>query len=140
MRFSGKALFTVGAASALMLLSPSIASAAYYGSETDYATSSYPADVDQHWEYIGITGVGVSFTGLGDWFKVHDTKKDGYAAVVEWHDVDGTRSGACVSKLGGGTSGGCNKNFYEGHEIEFRAALYNNGTFVRASAWTHSYA
>ncbi|MGC4947935.1 hypothetical protein ACLQ2N_17290 [Streptomyces sp. DT224] len=141
MRLSGKALFAAGAASALMLLTPSVASAAYYGSETDYASSSYPADVDQHWEYQDITGAAVSFTGLGDWFKVHDTKADGYAAVVEWRDVDGSRTGACVSKLGAGTSGGCNKNFTEGHEIQFRAALYDSGNFVRASsAWSHSFA
>ncbi|MEV5601527.1 hypothetical protein AB0L33_08810 [Streptomyces sp. NPDC052299] len=141
MRLSGKALLAVGAASALMLLTPSLASAAYYGSETDYVTNPTPADVDQYWAASQITGAHVYFTALGDWFKVYDTEKDGYSAVVEWRDVDGTRKGACVNKLGGGSSGACNKNFPEGHEIQFRAALYNNGNFVRsASSWSHNYA
>ncbi|MFJ3086737.1 hypothetical protein [Streptomyces sp. NPDC086838] len=140
-RFAGKVLLTSGVAASLMMLSPSIASAAYYGSETNYATTAVPGDVDQHWEGSEISGASVYFTALGDWFKVYDTKKDGYSAVVEWRDLDSSRTGACVNKMGADSRGGCNKNFTEGHEIRFRAALYNNGNLVRAaSAWSRGFA
>lgn len=128
MRIARKAAFAVGAAAFLTLMNPATASAAYYGSETDYAVNSVPSG--KYWAPAEqMRGVSVYFSSDGDWFRVKDTEKDGYAAVVEWSDNHG-RSGACVNKLGGGSDGTCNKNFHEGYTITYRATLYDAGEMV----------
>src|SRR5262245_28732458 len=100
MRFSGRALLATAAAAAAVLFTPAAAFADYYGSETDYATSFVPADVDQYWACSAFTSAGaVCFTALGDYFKVYDDKKDGYSVVAEWDDTDSSRWGACVNKM-----------------------------------------
>ncbi|MFG2006308.1 hypothetical protein ACGFNU_44900 [Spirillospora sp. NPDC048911] len=135
MRASGRALLTAVAAASLIVLNPTAAFAAYYGGETDYAVNWTPPDVDQHWTCKEITGAFACFTGKGDYLEVHDTKADGYAAAIDWDDVDSGRSGSCVSKLGSGSQGSCNKNFTEGHTIRIRASRYNAGNPVDHSAW-----
>ncbi|MFI0453429.1 hypothetical protein [Actinomadura sp. 6N118] len=135
MRSSSRALFAAAVAAVLVVLTPTAAFAAYYGRETDYAANWAPADVDQHWTCKGMTGVLVCFTGFGDYIKVYDDKSDGYAAAADWDDVDSSRSGSCVSKLGSGSRGTCSKNFTEGHTIRLRAARYNSGNPVDHSAW-----
>ncbi|MFC6019837.1 hypothetical protein ACFP2T_26985 [Plantactinospora solaniradicis] len=122
------ALATVAGA-ALALIIPSAASAAYYGSETDYAlSSSGPTD---GYECVEGTGVIACFRAYGDVFYVKDTKADGYSAVAEWHMLGfATRTGSCVNKLGEGEWGICNKNLTEGRELVLTAARYNSGNFV----------
>jgi hypothetical protein len=127
------ALATVAVA-ATVLLTPSAASAAYYGSETDYGTEvSAPSDSLK--PCTSITGARVCFQSDGDYFYVKDTKADGYSAVVDWFDGGSTRRGACVNKHGEGAWARCNKNFVEGHNITFRAARYNSGNPVDSGGW-----
>ncbi|MFJ3086742.1 hypothetical protein [Streptomyces sp. NPDC086838] len=130
-RKSHKALLAVSAAAFLTMMNPATASAAYYGSETDYTVNYVPSG--KGWTpAISMTGVSVYFGMDGDYFRVKDTKADGYSAVVEWSDNHG-RTGACVNAMGSGSDGTCNKNFHEGYTITYRAALYDAGQQV---GWT----
>ncbi|MEV5601516.1 hypothetical protein AB0L33_08755 [Streptomyces sp. NPDC052299] len=134
MRKSHKALLTVSAAALLMMMNPATASAAYYGSETDYTVNYVPSG--KAWfPAVQMRGVSVYFSPDGDYFRVKDTEVDGYAAVVEWSDNNG-RKGSCVNKLGGGSDGTCNKNFNEDYAVTYRAALYDSGELV---GWTYDW-
>lgn len=129
---------TVGAITTL--LAPTAASAAYYGSETDYgARSSGTPDTDWHFDCDGGSGVFACWLSHGDVFYVKDelvrNKPDGFAAAIDWRDVDGTRSGSCVNKHGSDTWARCNKNFTEGHRIFWRYARYDSGNFFNGGPW-----
>ncbi|MGW0467772.1 hypothetical protein ACWDX6_21295 [Streptomyces sp. NPDC003027] len=139
MRISQKALIAVGIAAFFPMLNPSVASAAYYGDETDYTVNYVPED--KGWEpALALAGVKASFAPNGDYFRVADTKSDGRAAAVQWYDGASGRTGTCVNKLGAGSDGSCNKNFPEGHHIQFRAALYDAGELVAVTYdWTSAW-
>ena len=56
----------------------------------------------------------------GDVIWVMDRVADGQSVAVYWFDLDSSRSGMCVDRLGkavGWTK--CDMNFVEGHEIEW---------------------
>ncbi|GAB3960301.1 hypothetical protein [Micromonospora vulcania] len=115
----------VGVASTL--LTPTAASAAYYGDETNYtAISSGPTG-----DYVCVdhTGVTVCLKPNGDELYVRDIRADGYAAVLEWNLQSG-RWGSCVNNLGSGNWGLCNKDFPESDRIYFNGARYNSGNLV----------
>jgi hypothetical protein len=118
------------------LLTPAAAQAAYYGSETNYAVAtSAPTGADGvDYFCASHTYVIVCVMPYGDKIYVADLKKDDYAAVAEWmvetEPDPSIRSGSCVSKLGGGTWGLCNKNFPENRTAYVRGARYNSGNLV----------
>ncbi|MFC6019839.1 hypothetical protein ACFP2T_26995 [Plantactinospora solaniradicis] len=138
MRTPRRGLLTLAAMAgvAVALLTPTAASAAYAGSETDYAAASNGPT--NGYVCIGHTGVTACFKPLDDLIYVKDTEADGYAAVVEWSadaPWDNYRSGSCVNKLGAGNWGVCNKNFVEDGNISINGARYNNGNLVDDGDW-----
>jgi hypothetical protein len=117
---------------AASLLTPTAAQAAYYGDETNYATSYGPPPNRDYcaWPH---PGVETCFIQDGDWIYVLDSRADGYAAVGEWDyraDNGSARSGACVNKLGAGHWGRCNKDFAEDGYGYLNGARYNSGNPV----------
>jgi hypothetical protein len=126
---------------AVMLLTPTAASAAYYGSETDYGVEvPYPPDTDWYRKCTDMGPVLACFQPYGDYFYVHDDKADGDSAAVDWFDADSNRWGSCVNKHGAGTWAACDKDFTEGHEIYFRAARYTGGNPVDSGNWVSNLA
>jgi hypothetical protein len=129
-------VLAAGAGMVATLLTPTAAQAAYYGDETDYAVAtSAPTGADGvDYFCASHTYVIVCVMPYGDKIYVADLKKDNYAAVAEWMvetEPDPTiRYGSCVSKLGGGTWGLCNKNFPENRTAYVRGARYNSGNLV----------
>jgi hypothetical protein len=143
MRIPRRGLLTLAAiaGAGMTLLAPSAASAAYYGSETNFAAPATRVDVDQVFRCTSITGVYVCYEGLHDFFWVKDEKADGYSAAIDWFDAEGTRWGSCVNKHGksdGWTA--CNKNLPEGHLLYIRAARYDSGNPVDHGNWITAYA
>lgn len=110
------------------MLTPTAASAAYYGSETDYAVASSGPTVPYSCNYW--YGADVCFKADGDLIYVFDPTVDGKSAVAHWHYGSYARWGSCVNKLGGGKWGICNKNFAEGTTVYFQSAVYDNGNWV----------
>lgn len=135
-------LATVTGLAATVLAAPQAAFAAsYFGTEVNVAAStSGPPDTDEHYYYTDTTGAAVVFRPNGDEFYIYDTVADGHSAAAIWTDVDSSRSGTCVSKLGYNKRGRCNKDFAEGHEILVAAAVYEAGVLVRTSAWMEVFA
>jgi hypothetical protein len=54
---------------------------------------------------------------------VKDLRKDGDPASANWNDTVSGRNGQCITSLGKGVWGVCNKSFGEAHWIVF----YENG-------------
>jgi hypothetical protein len=135
----GKLVLAAAAGVIATMLAPTAASAAYYGAETDYAVKITGSDQDSYGHCSYGSGVWICFQPYGDIFWVWDRpvngEADGLSPAVEWRDVDGTRSGTCVSKHGTGTLARCNKNFTEGHRIFFRHARYDGGTNFNSGPW-----
>ncbi|GLI00986.1 hypothetical protein [Phytohabitans aurantiacus] len=124
----------------ISLLSPTAASAAYYGNEINYTVVilDTPADYG-HWYHCTSTGGATAcFMPYGEKFFVKDTNADGHSAAASWlfDGPDGYRLGTCVHQHGNGTWGICNKSFPEGWLINFRAAVYEAGNLVGNGAWT----
>lgn len=115
------------AGAVLALVVPTAASAAYYGSETDYSawTSGGPDSGSTCGDFLGMA---VCFQPNGDKLFVKDRSADGYAAVADWQSSDG-RTGACVDKLGasGTTWTVCDKDFPEKGTLKVRPARYDSG-------------
>lgn len=141
MRFSGRRLVALAGAAATAgaawtFLNPVAASAAYYGDETDYAQPVSGPSGTKNIDYFCLDladswGVEACYKPYGDYFYVKDTKKDGYSAVAQWHQLgfDG-RTGSCVNKWGEGVWAVCNKNLRENEQAEVIGMLYNNGNPV----------
>lgn len=115
----------------LVLMFPTAGFAAYFGAETDYATSS--AAPSGTFYCMSVIGATACFEPYGDVFYVKDTQADGYAAVAEWDTALSYRDGSCVNHLGNGKWGVCNKNFDEGEYLKLKAATYNNGNRIELS-------
>ena len=111
---------------------PAAAQAAYFGNETDYATSGSPSGYEFIDYKCSVTlGGKACFKPAGDVFYVLDDKADGRSAAADWVVWgDETRTGSCVNKLGAGKWGVCNKNFQEDQEISMSVSLYDSGNFV----------
>jgi hypothetical protein len=125
----------------MTLLVPTAASAAYYGSETNYGVEvPYPPDNDWYSKCTDPGPATACFQPYGDYFYVHDDTADGYSAALDWFDADSNRWGSCVNKHGAGTWGACNKDFVEGHTIYFRAAWYKSGNPVNSGNWVSNLA
>lgn len=122
MRIAARAILGAAAAGAAVIaLSTPAAAVDYdeYNETTQVANSSMnTADV-----CVGVgnaTGTGC-FKKDGDVFLVQDTLPDGMAVYVNWENqlrnANGVwmdyRSGTCKHRLGAGTTGACNKDFYE---------------------------
>ncbi|MGW4500517.1 hypothetical protein ACWENR_18130 [Micromonospora sp. NPDC004336] len=124
---------------AMTLLVPTAASAAYYGDETDYGTvvSGVPYNGIDPVECRQIEGARGCFISYGDRLYVKDMVADGYAAALDWVDLDGPRWGSCVNKQGAGTWVLCNKDLPEGHDLNFRVARYDSGNRVDDGPWWH---
>lgn len=125
-----------GALLALTVSSP--ASAAYHGTETDYATAS-SAPGDYHHVCTSIEEGKICYQPYGDKWYVYDKAADGNSVAANWNDDGSGRSGACVNKLGAGRWGVCNKNYTEGNDLYFRVGVYNNGNWVDeqwSSTWS----
>jgi hypothetical protein len=114
------------------LLTPAAAQAAYFGSETDYAqpsggpTGSYSCNT---WH----PHVTVCFRPEGDDIWVLDKLADGHSAVGEWRlRTTSTvyRTGSCVSQLGKGYWGYCNKDFTGNLQFVYNGARYEGGNLV----------
>lgn len=77
----------------------------------------------------------------GDYWSIKDTNKDGYRVLVGWrnYESDGQtlyRKGACVSTLGAGVWGECNKNYREGSLLKFRVCTANKyNKVISCSGW-----
>lgn len=128
MRRSRRRLLAAAAGIASTFLVPAATQAAYYGSETDYATpSGGPAG---NYNCSTYTGVTACFKPDGDLMYVKDTKADGYDAVLEWFDADGERTGSCVNELSAGHWGVCDKNLPGGHLMYYDPARYLGGNLV----------
>jgi hypothetical protein len=125
------AALTAIAALGLALGAASPAQAADF--ESDYseprAYSSHPKDC------LSVDRYGACVQPYGDLIWIKDGIKDGHSPVVYWWDLDGDRSGMCTNQQGvdaGWTA--CNKNFPEGHEIEWRFHWRNfDGTWERSA-------
>ncbi|EIE98562.1 hypothetical protein [Saccharomonospora glauca] len=75
-----------------------------------------------------IPGARVCFEPYGDKWWVKDTAADGASAVVTWRNYrNGSlyRSGQCENRMGSGTWGVCNKNYYEGSDLLFQIHVYD---------------
>ena len=109
------------------------ASPAHAAGEIDYseprAYSSHPKDC------VSVDRYGACVQPYGDLIWIKDGIKDGYSPRVYWWDLDGDRSGLCTNQQGvdaGWTA--CNKNFPEGHEIEWEFHWRNfDGTWERSA-------
>jgi hypothetical protein len=124
-------MLAVVAGSAAILLTPTAASAAYYGSETDYTESS--GGPTGNYTCAAHTGVIACFKPSDDLIYVKDTKADGFAAVAEWSlriGDEAIRDGSCVNKLTAGSWGVCNKNFQENRFFWINGARYDSGELV----------
>lgn len=81
-----------------------------------------PADVS----CIEVTGAIACFQQYGDKWWVKDTAADGASAVAVWNNYrNGSlyRQGQCENRLGAGTWGVCNKNYYEDSVVEWAACV-----------------
>ncbi|EHR60685.1 hypothetical protein [Saccharomonospora cyanea] len=83
-----------------------------------------------------ITGARVCFEHYGDKWWVRDTAADGASAVVLWDNYrNGSlyRQGECQNRLGSGTWGVCNKNYYEDSTLDWLACVYDvsEGRLIR---------
>ncbi|GAB3856155.1 hypothetical protein ACFPIJ_58990 [Dactylosporangium cerinum] len=122
-------LVAAAAAGVLLALAvPGLASAGYYGDETDYAKAS--GGPTGQYSCGSSTGVTICFKASDDLIYVKDTKADGYAAAADWYYSNSMRTGSCVNKLTAGTWGVCNKNFAENQIVWFDPTRYNNGQYV----------
>lgn len=68
------------------------------------------------------------FQPSGEYLYLKDQEKDGKLVRLHWIDYTGERSGLCTNSLGvdaGWTY--CNKNFAEGHVIEWWVSYYSDG-------------
>ncbi|MET9670626.1 hypothetical protein ABZY19_35585 [Streptomyces sp. NPDC006475] len=112
--------------------------------ETDQAvktSSSPPSGV----QCKGMSGIGgeACYESAGDYWWVFDQTADGKSVAVEWRDYadydDSTtiyRAGVCINSNGAPSWATCNKNYYEGHGLEFRVCLYNNGVRGDCGLWS----
>lgn len=56
----------------------------------------------------------------GDILWVKDNVADGYGVSLRWYDLDGSRTGECIDKLGQAKAWTvCNKDFPEGHDFRW---------------------
>ncbi|EHK88656.1 hypothetical protein ACWGRK_08450 [Saccharomonospora azurea] len=87
---------------------------------------------------LSVTGAQACFENYGDKWWVKDTSSDGASAVVIWDNYrNGSlyRQGECQNRMGAGSWGVCNKNYYEGSNLQFRVCVadFSEGVLVRCS-------
>lgn len=130
--------FAAGVATLLLAALPVTASAAQEtsaaGEEGASAAATLEIDRAKKGTYPGglscvtVTGAQACFEAYGDKWWVKDTAADGASAVVTWRNYrNGSlyRSGQCENRMGSGTWGVCNKNYYEGSDLLFQIHVYD---------------
>jgi hypothetical protein len=71
----------------------------------------------------------------GDVLWVKDNVPNGYSSSLTWRDLDSSRSGTCLHNIGSDRGWGtCNKDFTEGHTIEW-ALGWETSTGWHFSSW-----
>lgn len=98
---------------ALMIASPAAAS------ETNYAVqTTWDANPPKDCRFLDL--VSGCIQEIGDVLWVRDLAPNGYSTSLTWKDADGNRSGTCLHTIGADKDWAtCNKNFTEGHDIEW---------------------
>lgn len=140
--------FAAGVATLLLAALPVTASAAQEtsaaGEEGASAAATLEIDRAKKGTYPGglscvtVTGAQACFEAYGDKWWVKDTSSDGASAVVIWDNYrNGSlyRQGECQNRMGAGSWGVCNKNYYEGSNLQFRVCVadFSEGVLVRCS-------
>ncbi|MFJ3594522.1 hypothetical protein ACIQUY_34590 [Streptomyces sp. NPDC090231] len=88
------------------------------------------------WTYAyGSTGC---FQAYGDVIWAMDTKADGMSAAVIVNTNYGRAPYACVNSMGNGTSGRCDKDYWESGDVRLQVLRYDYDTknFYQPEAWS----
>ena len=109
------------AAGGMVLGAPSASAG---GLEVDLAKAGGPSG-NYSYKCLSNARVKACFQPAGDIFFVQDRKKDGQASSVDWILAAGDRKGQCITKLGKGKTGHCNKNLPENRTVIL--TIYSNG-------------
>ncbi|WP_007023859.1 hypothetical protein [Saccharomonospora iraqiensis] len=83
--------------------------------ELDYAVAGTPPSRSEL-RCGSVTAVEICYQAYGDRWWIRDLRADGASAAVDWDNFrngDLYREGMCVTSLGAGEWGQCNKNYYE---------------------------
>jgi hypothetical protein len=117
--FMGALTVSLGLAS--MLASPAAASESNNAVDTSW---SFEFTKECHY----LTYVSGCVQPNGDVLWVKDNVPNDYSVSLTWKDLDSNRSGTCLNTLGSDRGWGtCNKNFTEGHRIEWALGWRTSG-------------